>query len=116
MTRAEWARRRGRSSSSVRRSLRMAIYARDHFDCVYCRLVFPLCTDGRGLTLDHVKPRSRGGRNTAANLVTACKRCNSSRGNRPLTRKQLRRVNAALEKSINRKLGRHFARLSGAQS
>ena len=34
------------------------------------------------LTLDHLKCHSRGGSNGAANLVTACKRCNSSRGTR----------------------------------
>ena len=36
------------------------------------------------LTLDHVKCYCRGGSNDASNLVTACKRCNSSRGKRNL--------------------------------
>jgi hypothetical protein len=32
------------------------------------------------LTLDHLTPYSQGGSNDASNLVTACLRCNSSRG------------------------------------
>lgn len=36
------------------------------------------------LSLDHVIPASRGGDNDPSNLVTACKRCNDSRGNRSL--------------------------------
>jgi len=38
--------------------------------------------DGAALTLDHVKPHSKGGSNHESNLVTCCARCNSSRGNR----------------------------------
>ena len=38
--------------------------------------------DGATLSLDHVTPHSHGGGNEASNLVTACSRCNSSRGNR----------------------------------
>jgi len=32
------------------------------------------------LTLDHVLPRSRGGKSSWTNLVTACKTCNSKKG------------------------------------
>lgn len=35
------------------------------------------------VTLDHVIPRSRGGRETRANLWPAHLRCNIARGNRP---------------------------------
>ena len=38
------------------------------------------------LTLDHCKPRSKGGSNDVTNLVTSCKHCNSSRGNRSMTK------------------------------
>jgi len=41
--------------------------------------------DGAMLTLDHVKPGSHGGSNKASNLITACKRCNSARHDRPVT-------------------------------
>lgn len=61
---------------------RLAIYLRDGIACCYCGACV---TDGAKLTLDHIKPYSKGGGNEATNLVTCCDRCNSSRGNRPVT-------------------------------
>ena len=60
-------------------SKRLAVYLRDGLACTYCGATVE---DGAVLSLDHLTPYSRGGTNDAANLVTACKRCNSSRGNR----------------------------------
>lgn len=55
---------------------RAAIMLRDAFTCQYCG-----ATPGRQeLTVDHVVPRSRGGRHDWANLATACKRCNQIKG------------------------------------
>lgn len=34
------------------------------------------------LTLDHVIPRSRGGKSSWENLVACCRRCNHSKGDR----------------------------------
>lgn len=51
------------------------VLRRDNFSCQYCG-------DARNLTLDHLKPRSRGGETTWQNLVTACMRCNTRKGNR----------------------------------
>jgi cytochrome c1 len=117
MTRAEWSRRKGRSSSFVRKSLRFAIYARDRFDCVYCRSVFPIDLTGAGLHLDHVIPRSQGGANTPDNLITACTRCNTSKGARGMSflngcgrKNALARVRKALQRPLNRELGRWLAR------
>jgi 5-methylcytosine-specific restriction endonuclease McrA len=58
---------------------RLAIYLRDGLACAYCGATVE---DGAILSLDHLTPHSLGGGNDAKNLVTACKRCNSSRGNR----------------------------------
>ena len=63
----------------IRQEKRLAIYLRDGLACVYCA---ESVEDGAMLTLDHLKCHSRGGSNGVANLVTACKRCNSSRGTR----------------------------------
>ena len=52
---------------------RQNIFKRDRFSCQYCGT-------GRDLTLDHVIPRSRNGKSTWNNLVTACKNCNSRKG------------------------------------
>lgn len=65
----------------IRPEKRLAIHLRDGLACCYCGATVE---DGAIMTLDHIRPRSKGGRNEASNLVTACKRCNSARGNRPL--------------------------------
>lgn len=63
----------------IRQEKRLAIYLRDGMACCYCGATVE---DGAQLTLDHLVPWSQGGGNEVSNLVTACKRCNSSRGNR----------------------------------
>ncbi|MFT4032834.1 MAG: HNH endonuclease [Siphonobacter sp.] len=52
---------------------RQNIFRRDANRCQYCGR-----TDE--LTLDHVIPKSRGGKSSWDNLTTACKRCNSRKG------------------------------------
>ncbi len=42
------------------------------------------CSSTRDLTIDHIQPRSRGGRNTWTNLVTCCSKCNLKKGNKTL--------------------------------
>lgn len=44
-------------------------------ECAYCGST-------EGITWDHVVPMSRGGENSAANLVAACGLCNRSKNNR----------------------------------
>lgn len=60
---------------------RLNIYARDGFACQYCGQQFPT----EDLTFDHVVPRSRGGKTTWENIVTACggtSGCNSLKADR----------------------------------
>ncbi len=52
---------------------RQNIFKRDGHRCVYCGT-------HEELTLDHVLPKSRGGRTSWDNLATACKRCNTRKG------------------------------------
>lgn len=59
----------------VRKTKRVSIYLRDNFTCVYCELDMK-GTDPRLITLDHLKPRTKGGTDDPSNLVTACLRCN----------------------------------------
>jgi 5-methylcytosine-specific restriction endonuclease McrA len=57
---------------------RYNIFARDQCRCQYCGHVFPRT----GLNLDHVVPRSKGGRSTWENVVCSCHRCNRLKGGR----------------------------------
>ncbi|MEM6348130.1 MAG: HNH endonuclease [Bacteroidota bacterium] len=49
------------------------IFRRDGYRCVYCGSKYDL-------TLDHLIPSSKGGRTSWDNLVTACRDCNSHKG------------------------------------
>lgn len=53
------------------------IFLRDNYSCQYCGANNP-----SNLTLDHVMPQSRGGKNTWENLVCACRDCNFKKANR----------------------------------
>jgi len=57
---------------------RRNIYARDSSKCQYCGRKFPT-TD---LSLDHVVPRSQGGKSTWDNIVCCCIKCNVKKGGR----------------------------------
>lgn len=52
---------------------RFNVFLRDRFQCQYCG-------QKEDLTFDHVVPRSRGGRTTWENVVTACAACNLLKG------------------------------------
>ncbi len=55
---------------------RRAVLDRDAHGCVYC--------GARADTIDHVRPRSRGGQHVWTNVVAACARCNHRKGDRLL--------------------------------
>jgi hypothetical protein len=57
---------------------RAILYSRDFHICAYCGNEFK---DSQ-LTIDHVLPRSRNGKNTWVNTVSACKPCNVEKANR----------------------------------
>ncbi len=56
------------------------IIERDGSACVWCGRE-PWRTD---LTVEHLVPRSRGGRTSPENLTVACRPCNRRRGTRPV--------------------------------
>lgn len=77
---------------------RRNIYLHYKNRCCYCSKRFPLS----GLNLDHVIPRSRGGKTDWSNIVTSCLACNLKKGNRlpreagmrlmiPISRPKMRR-------------------------
>lgn len=89
--------------------------------CIYCTASL---LDGARLTLDHIKTVGQGGSNKTTNLITACSRCNSSRGQRSVREFAIavaeylnhgvraaaivRRVKLARQRAINRPLARQL--------
>lgn len=73
---------KGYRGVQVRKDLRLAIYLRDGFHCVWCE------RDLHGaapmdLTLDHLICDSKNGSNEPSNLVLACRTCNCTRQDTP---------------------------------
>ena len=54
---------------------RKRIFKRDNNTCGYCG-------SQKNLTIDHIVPKSRGGKNTWENMITCCSRCNSVKDDR----------------------------------
>jgi 5-methylcytosine-specific restriction endonuclease McrA len=52
------------------------VLVRDGFKCAYCG------TERQKLTIDHIIPKSKGGKATFENCVTSCKPCNNVKGDR----------------------------------
>jgi hypothetical protein len=50
------------------------VLRRDNHLCVYC--------EAKASTIDHVLPRSRGGKNSWKNTAAACHKCNSRKDNK----------------------------------
>ena len=53
---------------------RMNVLKRDDFTCQYCS------KRSSSMTIDHIIPRNKGGKDTWINLVAACARCNTKKG------------------------------------
>jgi 5-methylcytosine-specific restriction endonuclease McrA len=56
------------------------LYIRDLYTCQYCANEF----SRNNLTLDHVRPLSLGGKTSWDNIVAACQKCNTAKGNKML--------------------------------
>ena len=65
---------------------RRNLYRRDNFTCQYCGAQ----PGTELLSIDHVNPRSRGGRSTWENCVLSCLDCNKRKANRTLAEAGLR--------------------------
>lgn len=57
---------------------RQLIFKRDGYKCIKCG-------SNKNLTIDHIIPKSKGGRDSITNYQTMCKKCNSEKSNIILT-------------------------------
>ena len=67
-----------RSYKRPPRFQKRVLFNRDAWSCQYCGIELNYSC----LTIDHVFPTSRGGSTSWRNCVAACKKCNSTKGNK----------------------------------
>jgi 5-methylcytosine-specific restriction endonuclease McrA len=58
------------------------LFARDHYTCQYCGRHRSKFKKSERLTMEHVKPVSRGGKDSWDNVTTACSTCNHRKRDR----------------------------------
>ena len=68
----------------ITKKVRWAIYALDGYQCRSCGKHVSDMTGNEILTLDHLACWSKWGSNAACNLITLCRSCNSSRGDKSI--------------------------------
>ena len=66
---------------------RKGVLVRDKHTCIYCGVKLGALQNGkvlskRDFTIDHIIPRSKGGKDTWSNTACACSKCNHRKSNR----------------------------------
>ena len=67
---------------SINKTIRFEVFKRDAFKCQYCGKFPPEIT----LEIDHINPKSKGGKDIINNLVTSCFDCNRGKSNIELSK------------------------------
>jgi len=80
----------------VRCSRKNVLY-RDQYQCQYCGI---LCAKTVA-TIDHIIPKSKGGKTTWENAVTSCTRCNIRKGNKSLAQVNMQLIRAPRKPRMN---------------
>lgn len=78
---------------NVKDSARRSVMERDGWRCRYCG-------SNRELTIDHIIPKAKGGRNTQDNLQVLCEPCNQEKGTKVPLRFTTYRTGPPLRNSI----------------
>jgi len=60
------------------------VFIRDSYTCCYCGK-----KTKEDLTIDHIIPKSRGGKTDFLNVVTSCSKCNTKKGNKTLNESRM---------------------------
>lgn len=82
---------------------RFNVFLRDKFQCQYCG-------HSGDLTFDHVIPRSKGGKTTWENVITACAPCNLRKANKTLKQVGMSALSKAFQPTVHElhNNGRYF--------
>jgi 5-methylcytosine-specific restriction endonuclease McrA len=88
---------------------RKNLYLRDGNVCQYCGNKFR----GEELTLDHIIPKSRGGKQAWENLATCCAPCNRRKDDRTPEEAGMKLLHRPLPASVH--TGRHILRSMGLE-
>lgn len=88
-------------------SLRRFVAERAGGCCEYCRS--PAAFAHQSFSLEHIRPRSRKGKRTAANLAFSCQGCNNHKYNRTKYRDPVSGQNASLFQPRQHRWTDHFA-------
>lgn len=75
---------------------RRNLYLRDRCVCQFCGKRFPT----EELTMDHLKPKSKGGTVCWTNIVLACMGCNNRKGDKTLAEAGMRLVRQPFEPKV----------------
>jgi hypothetical protein len=67
------------ANNTIRAGIRWQVFERDNFKCVACGLT---ALDGAILHIDHIIPRSKGGKDEMENYQTLCHKCNIGKSNK----------------------------------
>jgi HNH endonuclease len=93
------------SFERVSRRLRRRVAERAHWRCEYCRT--PAAFSTQPFEVDHIIPRTKGGRTILANLALSCG-CNSYKGQRTHALDPLTGRRVALFNPRRQRWSRHF--------
>jgi hypothetical protein len=78
---------RGRNKKTRKQINKAVLYEKQKGRCAACGIQLPL----RHFTLDHVTPRSKGGKDKPSNLILLCMPCNQDKGDRIVCVRDMRR-------------------------
>lgn len=85
----------------ISKRIRFEVFKRDSFSCQYCGKTPPNCI----LEIDHIIPKSKGGKDELINLITSCFDCNRGKDDKDITNKKhrpdIKKINSELQSQLD---------------